>query len=201
MRGVAPLAPARLLALVLAAFLLLAGAACEKPDASDVTSPSARTLLGTTAGNVAYGPPEAPPQKTLAPGDWRFDIGNARFSRLENDAAAIQVVDTIRSFPGFGFEVWLDNGEATIARWSGGSTRRYSGTLCFQLRLQDGPEMLTLPPGGYTITLVYRDPGSGEVVAAHRIPVAGTPPSATGEAPRRDSRIFRDLLGCPRSVI
>jgi len=186
---------------VLVALAALVLAACEKPDASDVTSPSARALVGTTTGNVIYGIPDLPPAELLAPADWRFDVGNARFSKLENGTPSIQVVDEMQAFPGYGFEVWLDDEQATIARWSGGSSKRYTGAVCFQLRLQDGAGMLSLPPADYTITLVFRDPGTGEVVAVHPIPVAGNPPSFHGEEPNEDSRVFEDLLGCPRSVI
>lgn len=196
-----PFPPERLAVLLLGVVVALALAGCEKPDASDVTSPSARALVGTTSGNVIYGVDELPPEEWVAPAEWRFDVGNARFSKLENNTPSIQVVDNVRAFPGYGFEVWLDDGESTIARWSGGSSRRYTGTLCFQLRLQDGEEALPLPPAAYTITLVFRDPGTAEVVAAHPIRVAGSPPSGQGVRPAEDSRVFRDLLGCPRSVI
>lgn len=200
-RTARPFPPAHLAALVLAIVGALVLAACEKPDASDVTSPSARALLGTTTGNVIYSVNELPPAGPIAPADWRFDVGNARFSKLENGTPSIQVVDEIEAFPGYGFEVWLDDGQATVARWSGGSSKRYTGTLCFQLRLADGGDMLSLPPGGYTITFVFRDPGTGEVIAAHPMRVAGSPPSFRGQEPAGDSRVFRDLLGCPRSVI
>jgi len=188
-------------ALLLLCVVALALSACEKPDASDVTSPSARTLLGTTTGNVIYAFAELPPSQLVAPGDWRFDVGNARFSKLENGTPSIQVVDEMQAFPGYSFEVWLADGESTIARWSGGSSRRYTGAICFQLRLQDGDEMLQLPRGTYTLTLVFRDPATGDVIAAHPMRVAGTPPSFRGGPPGDDSRVFRDLLGCPRSVI
>jgi hypothetical protein len=174
--------------------------ACEKPDASHLTSPSAVALAGTATGAVAYGLPDPPPTAVPPPEGWRFDLGNARFSRLENGAASIQVVDLLHVRPGAAFEVWLGTTAGTVARWSGGLTHPYDGTLCFQVRLQDGSEALVLDPAAdYTLTLAFRDPGSSALIAAHPIRVAGFPPRLRGAPPAQSSAVFRDLLGCPRA--
>lgn len=188
--------------LLLACALL--ASACEKPDASHTTSPSALALLGTTEGNVAFFPPEAPPAlEGATPTGWDFDVGNVRFSKLENGDPSLQVVMELRSQRGPGFEVWLERDGAPVARWSGGSARPYTGVLCFQLRLEDPDtgEALPLPPGAYTMALIFREPGSGDVVAGQRITVAGHVPRLKGEQPGPGSEVFRVLLSCPRSVI
>jgi hypothetical protein len=182
--------------------LALILASCDKPDASHVTSPSAQALLGTTTGNVLYSPDLAPPEPVAAPDGWDFELGNARFSELEDGAASIQVVTLIQSRPGPAMEFWIASESGTVVRWSGGSARRFEGTFCFQLRLEEGAEALPLQRGErYTFTIAFRDPGTEEVVLASRVQVAGTVPLLDGGPPGPGSPVARDLLGCPRSVI
>ncbi|OAI38881.1 hypothetical protein AYO38_08650 [bacterium SCGC AG-212-C10] len=175
--------------------------ACEKPDASDTTSPSALALLGTTYGNVVYDPPEPLPVIPQNVRGWDFDAGNVRFSHLENGVRSLQVVTELKSQRGPGFEVWMEHDGKAVARWSGGSAKPYTGAVCLQLRLEDKGESLQLTPGEYSLALVFRDPATGEIVAGQRIHIAGETPKVSGAAPAADSRIFRDLLSCPRSVI
>ena len=185
--------------------LILAGgallAACEKPDASHVTSPSAKALVGTTTGNVAYDPPDPAPPETPNPTGWDVRLENARFSKLENGRHSIQVVLQVESRAGPGMEIWLSDEQRTVVRWSGGSARPYDGVVCFQLQLEDEAAALDLGDGPHALTLAFRDPGSGEVVVARTIRVAGEPPGLHGGTPATDSDVVRELLGCPRSVI
>ena len=74
------------LLVIMALFL----AACEKPDASFTTSPSLRALVGTTTGNVAFNPPETPPSPSAAPAGWDWELGLARFSKLENEQPSLR---------------------------------------------------------------------------------------------------------------
>jgi hypothetical protein len=189
------------LLLALASVLFLA--ACEKPDASFTTSPSAQTLLGTTTGNVSFNPAEVPPGEHAPPTGWHFDVGNARFSQLEQGDASIQLVMLMSAKPGPAFELWFERDGQPVVRWSGGSAHAYNGSVCFQLQLKDKAkgEALTLGPGSYSIVLAFRDPGTGEIVAAKRIPVVGTIPKLKGTDLPSGTRVFRDLLGCPRSVV
>lgn len=189
---------ARLLA---AALVVVAVAACEKPDASDTTSPSARALLGTTTGNVSYAPEGQPPAPADAAG-WRFELGNARFSKLENGEAAIQVVTQVQSQAGPGMEIWLSGPQGPVLRWSAGAARKYDGVVCFQLRLEDGTSALPLAAGErYAMTIAFRDPATNTAVISRTVTVAGFPPAAKKAAPGAGSTVARDLLGCPRSVI
>lgn len=188
---------------LLAVILLVAAVstACEKPDASDTTSPSALALIGTTSGNVALHPTEAAPAPVAPPSPWEFDLGNARFSLLENRQHSIQVVTTIDSRPGPGLEIWMTGPEGTVFRWSGGATARYDGVVCFQLRLEDDEAALPLIAGEtYQLTMAFRDPGDG-VVTARTVTIAGRAPEISKPAPGPDSEIVKVLLGCPRSVI
>lgn len=187
------------LAFAVVATLLIA--ACEKPDASDVTSPSARTLLGTTTGVVAYSPGDAPPAPTPDPQGWEVRFENARFSKLENGQHSIQVVLQIESRPGPPMEFWLTSGDSTVLHWSGGSAHSYNGVVCFQLRLEEDAEALALGPGPHEMTIAFGDPGIGEPVVAKTQRVAGTVPELKGSPPGPESRIGRELLGCPRQVI
>lgn len=188
--------------IVLLAFAAIALAACEKPDASDVTSPSARILIGTTDGNVAYNPPETPPEPIEDPPGWRFQLGNARYATLENGENSIQVVTDIQSQQGLGMELWITGPEGAVYRWSGGSTRTYNGVVCFQLRLNHENEAMPLEAGkAYQLTMAFRDPGTSEVLVAKRIEIAGFTPSLTGQLPAATSEVGSVLLGCPRSVI
>lgn len=191
----------RWLAIAAPALLLLtAGSACDKPSAAHTTSPSAIALAGTANGDVTYGP-GGPLPSPAAPEGWRFDVGNARFAELEDGAASIQVVTDMRARGGATFGVWLAGETGALASWSGGSTSGYAGTLCFQLRLESGGEALPLDEGPWHVILGFVDPATGQTVAASSIPVAGTPPDLSGGPPSPGSEVFRDLLGCPRSVI
>jgi len=187
----------RPLAFVALAILALALIACEKPDASYVTSPSLKTLIGTTTGNVAFNPPEAAPAPKAPAEDWRLDFGLARFTELENGNAAIEFVSQVATRPGAGFELWLESADGVAARWSAGSTAAYVGTLCFQLELQGGTESVPIGPGPHAVTLVFREPG-GEPLAARRLTVTNTTPHLTGATPAATSAVFRDALACRR---
>lgn len=182
-------------------FLALLVIACDKPSAAHTTSPSALALAGTATGDVTFAPAERPPDAPLVPDGWAFDVGNARFSALEDQAASIQVVTDMRAEAGTRFDVWLESGSTPLARWSAEPTTAYVGTLCFQLRLEAGDDALDLGQGPWAITLSFVDPATGESVATSVIPVHGTPPALDGSAPAPGSEVFRDLLGCPRSVI
>src|SRR5687767_5522013 len=117
---------------------MLVLAACDKPDASDVTSPSAKALLGTTTGNVAFDPAETPPEPVASPEGWDLRLENVRYEELENGQESLQVVTQIQAQAGPGMEVWLlERGGDAVYRWSGGSARAYDGVVCFQLRLED----------------------------------------------------------------
>lgn len=189
--------------MVVAAGLLVIAAVvagCEKPGASHTTSPSARALLGTTEGNVVFAPGDAAPEPASSPG-WKFDVGNARFSELEDGAAAIQVVGQLSARPGATAEFWLERDGLAIARWKGGLTRTYNGSLCFQFRLEQAGQAVPLGEGSYALTFAFRDPISGQVVAAHEMHVAGRAPRLEGAPPTPASDVMRVLLGCPRSVI
>jgi hypothetical protein len=186
---------------VLVVVVALVLAACDKPDASDVTSPSVRALIGTTSGNVAFNPPEAAPPDVAGPAGWNLRLENARFSTLENGTPSIQVVMQVQTMAGPGFEAWLTGPEGTVWRWSGGRTDRYDGVVCFQVRLADGTDAFPLTPGGqYRLTIAFREPSEG-VVVARTVPVNGRVPALAGELPGPGSRAGSVLLGCPRSVI
>lgn len=190
---------------MLAAFILAAvlatSVACEKPDASYVTSPSVKSLLGTTTGNVAYEPPEKAPADVPNPGGWDVRLENARFSKLEDGTHSIQVVMQIDSEAGTGMEVWLTDRDRTVFRWSGGSSQPYNGVVCFQLQLEDQTSAVVLGDGPHTLSVAFRDPTSGDPVASRTVRVAGTVQRLDGEAPVPSSELARELLGCPRSVI
>lgn len=184
-----------------ALFLALLATACENPSAAHTTSPSAIALVGTAEGDVTYAPSDSTPPDPIAPAGWQFDIGNARFSELEDGSASIQVVTELHAEPGARFEVWFEAGAQPLARWSAAPTTAYVGTLCFQLRLEAGDEALDLGEGPWQVTLAFIDPADGSPVAATVIPVAGTPDNLSGEPPAPGSEVFDALLGCPRSVI
>ncbi len=188
LRGVA------LVALLVAGVML---AACEKPDRSFQTSPSAKALVGTTRGNVAVSPVEPLPAAVEPPEGWEIAFNLALFDKLENGTQSLRILMTIQTKPGLGMELWLSNETGTVARWSGGSTGRYDGVACWQMKLREGGESLTLPAGSYTATVVFRDVERG-VVAAKALKVTGNVPTLTGSAPSEGSAVFRDLLGCPR---
>ncbi len=188
------------LALAAVALVLLA-AACDKPDASHVTSPSAKLLVGTTIGNVAYRPADDAPAEIEGPDGWDVRFENARFAELENGKESIQVVLQVQSRPGPAFEMWLEDADGTAFRWSGGSVGSYDGVVCFQLALESEGEALPLGDGPYTMTIAFRDVDAPQPLAAQALGVTGTPPRLTGTVPAENSPVVRDLLGCPRSVI
>jgi hypothetical protein len=175
--------------------------ACEKPDASHVTSPSANALAGTTVGNVAYRPDESPPPEVDGPEGWDLRFENARFAELENGDESIQVVLQVESESGPVLEIWLEDAGGTAFRWSGGSAGDYDGVVCFQLRLEAEGEALQLAGGPYEMTIGFREVDAPQPVAAQALAVTGTPPRLEGAAPAQNSPVVRDLLGCPRSVI
>ncbi|MFN0145852.1 MAG: hypothetical protein ACKVT1_05025 [Dehalococcoidia bacterium] len=184
-----------------AAFALAAvlAVACEKPDPSFQTSPSAKALVGTSTGNVAYGPADSPPPQIADPEGWQVRFELALFDHVENGTQSLRVVLQAKTKKGAGMEVWLANEQGTVARWSGGSTDIYDGVVCFQMKLREAGESLSLPPGEYTATLVFRDVERGPIVVNQQ-PVRGTVPKLTGSAPAERSPVFRDLLGCPRGT-
>lgn len=162
-----------------------------------MTSPSARALLGTTAGAVTYAATESPPPAKDPPAGWQMELGNARFTELEDGTPALMVVSQLQAKAGASLEMWLTTGGGTVAKWSGGATRVYDGTVCFQLRLVSGREALPLIEGSkYTFEVVFRDGGS--VILARVVEVTHFPPVRSLAAPSAGSPVFRDLLGCPR---
>lgn len=189
--------PARA-ALILAALVVaVAMTACEKPDASFTTSPSMRTLIGATTGNVAFNAAERPPEVKAPPSNWEWELALARFTKLENEAPALMIALQMQSRPGAGMEVWLTDSGRTVARWSAGSTAVYRGVVCFQLLLAEGSEAVPLGPGAHELTVAFRHPESG-VVTAKRTPVTNRTPALAGGIPAIGSAVFRDALSCPR---
>jgi hypothetical protein len=187
------------LAAVAGAALLFGG--CEKPDASYVTSPSAIALLGTAEGEVRLGSVPPPlPVTSDAPG-WSFDLGNARFSELENGVPSIQVVTQIIARPGARMEMWLLSGGAPVYSWSGGTTRDYNGVFCFQIAIASGDEALPLGPGPFALRIAFVDEATGEPLAVKEVRVAGFAPDLRRSYPRGPAGPGAQLLGCPRSVI
>jgi hypothetical protein len=144
---------------------------------------------------------EEPPAALPDPDGWDFDLGNARYAKLENGQASIQVVTQLQSEPGTIMEFWLWREGHKPLHWRGGQTTPYNGVLCFQLRLEDNDESLRLDNEQYYFTMGFRDMTSGEWVVVKQQRVAGTVPRLSGSTPGEDSRVGRDLLGCPRSVI
>jgi hypothetical protein len=191
----------RTIAVLLLSIAALFVVACEKPDASDVTSPSVRALIGTTSGNFAFNAPETAPADVAAADGWDLRLENARFSKLENGTPSIQVVMQVETVAGPGFEVWLTGPEGTVWRWSGGRTDRYNGVVCFQVRLAEDGEAFPLNPGTqYHLTIAFREPSEG-VVMSRTVPISGRVPDLEGAVPGPESRVGSVLLGCPRSVI
>lgn len=184
----------------LAALVLLV--ACEKPDASFVTSPSALALLGTASGAAQTADiPPPPTSEGEAPG-WAFDLGNARFSQLENGTPSIQVVTQLLARPGAHMALWILSGDVPVFYWSGGTTREYDGVFCFQLALAAGKDALPLGPGPHRLAVAFVDTTTGDVRAAKTVRVAGFPPQLKGGwYPPGPAGPGTQLLGCPRSVI
>ena len=187
----------RYLAATFVLLLALGFAGCEKPDASYVTSPTLKTLIGTTYGNTAFNPPETAPEPKAPPQHWQVDFGLARWAKLENDSPALQIVAQVATRPGAGFELWVEQAGKAVARWSAGSTTTFVGTLCFQLELEKDGEAVPLGEGTYTAVLVFRDPGVG-VIAARRLDITNFTPKLTGTVPGSQSEVFREGLACPR---
>lgn len=183
--------------LVLLCLLALAFAACEKPDASYTTSPTIKTMLGTTTGNTAFNAPESPPPAQDPVKPWDVDFGLARWTELENGSPALEIVMQVETRPGAGMELWIENEGHTVARWSGGSTAILVGTVCFQLELQGEGEAVPLGTGVHTATLVFRDPGSG-VVAARKLDITHNVPKLEGSVPSQGSEVMREALACRR---
>lgn len=181
--------------LVLLAAVALGG--CEKKDASYTTSPSLKALIGTTSGNVAFRPPEVAPEPVEPPADWQVEFALARFAELENGSPAIEIVMQVKTRPGAGMELWLSDEDGTVARWSGGSTAVYVGTVCFQLELAREGEAVPLGSGKHTATLVFREPVDG-VIAARRVEVTHTTPVLAGETPAPGSTVFSTAWACRR---
>jgi hypothetical protein len=148
-------------------------------------------------GVVAYDPPDQPPAPQDVASGWEVELGNARFTELENGTPALIVVLQLKARDGAGMELWLESPAGVVARWTGGSSRVLEGTVCFQLRLVDKGEALQLPKGDYFLTLVFRDPAHGPM-AVRREKVTSFAPKLSGTPPAGDSAVFRDLLGCPR---
>lgn len=180
--------------LVVAAVML---AACEKPDASYVTSPPVKTLLGTTTGNTAFNAPETPPEPKDPPHGWHVEFGLARWTKLENDVPALQIIMQVATHPGAGMELWITDGDRTVARWSAGSTSSLTGTVCFQLELERDGEAVPLGTGTHTATLVFREP-AGEVLVARKLDITSNVPHLKGAVPAQGSEVFREALACPR---
>lgn len=184
------------LAVAVASLLLVA---CEKPDASYVTSPSIKALIGTTTGNVAFDPPETAPEATSGnPAKWDVRFNLARFTELENGEPAIEILMQVETRPGYGFEFWVSGEDGkTVARWSAGSTNDYNGTACFQLDLQRDGEAVPLPQGKYHATIAFRDP-EGPVLVAKRIEITNFTPKLSGTVHGPESEVFKEAWACRR---
>jgi len=180
-------------AVLVAVFL----SACEKPDASNLTSPSIRALLGTTTGNVAFNPPEQLSAPQDPPPAWKVSLELARFTELENGNPALEVVLQVKSRAGASMQLWLESDSGTVARWSGGTTREYNGPVCFQLLLADAGEAVPLASGQHYLTAAFVDPATG-VVVSRRLAVTHFTPKLEGGVPEANSAVFRNLLGCRR---
>lgn len=175
----------------------LALAGCEKKDASYTTSPSLKALVGTTTGNAAFRPDERAPEPVEPPADWEVEFALARFAELENGNPALEIVMQVEARPGTGMELWISDDAGTVARWSGGSTAVYVGTVCFQLELERAGEAVPLGSGKHTATLVFREPVDG-VIAAREMEITHTTPVLTGETPAAGSTVFSTAWACRR---
>jgi hypothetical protein len=187
----------RVRATALLLLLVLAMAGCEKKDASYTTSPSLKALVGTTTGNVAFRPEEPAPGPVEPPADWQVEFALARFAELENGNPALEIVMQVKTRPGTGMELWVSDEAGTVARWSGGSTAVYVGTVCFQLELEREGEAVPLGSGKHTATLVFREPVDG-VIAARQMEITHTTPVLTGETPTAGSTVFSTAWACRR---
>ncbi len=187
----------RYLVAVVLLVLALGFGACEKPDKSYVTSPTLKTLIGTTFGNTAFNAPETAPEAKDPPSKWQLDFGLARWAELENGSPALEIVAQVATRPGAGFELWIESEGKTVARWSAGSTTTFVGTVCFQLELEKDGEAVPLGAGPHTATMAFRDPSSG-IVTAQKLQVTNFTPKLVGAEPSPGSEVFREALACPR---
>ena len=187
------------LGLLLVFAAVLAFSACEEPDTSFQTSPSMLAFMGTTTGSVVLNPPDSPPAPKTPPSDWGVELGNATFSHLDNGTPSLQVVLQVEARPGAGLELWLtrDADHHTVARWTGGSSTTYSGTICFQLVTVGKTEALPLTPGKYTFTADFVDAETG-VIASRAVGVTNQPPTSNLPPPGPNSTVFSVVYACPR---
>ena len=185
-----------------AGILALVAAACTKPDASYVTSPSMAAIVGTAEGTVDFAPAQLPPAPTADRDGWNVDLGNARFEELENFEPSIQVVSLLVTGEADSLDIWLSGPDGPLFHWSAGPARPYSGTLCFQFALTDDGEALPLDSREtYTMTLALLD-GLGRPIVSKEVTVAGhAPRSLEGESPTGESRVARVALACPRAPL
>ena len=184
-------------ALLLLSLFAVSTAACEKPDASNTTSPSARALLGTTSGDVSFDPADAPSAPKEPATGWEFELGNARYSKLEDETPAMQVTLSLKSQAGASMEAWLTGASGTIARWKGGNSYTSNGTVCWIFRLTSGTEALQLGEGKQHFTIGFFA-SDGTVIVSRSVEVTEFTPKLKGSPPGAGSAVFRDLLGCPR---
>jgi hypothetical protein len=63
--------------------------------------------------------------------------------------------------------------------------------------MQDNGEAIPLPPGKYHLTVSFRDPGTG-VVVARDARVTGNTPVLKGAPPATGSTLFQQTLACRR---
>jgi hypothetical protein len=173
--------------------------ACEEPDQSNLTAPGVRSLIGTTTGNVAYLPADAPPDPKAPPDGWHMDVDVALLGELDNGTPSLRFSMQMVAQPGPAMEVWLADDTHTIARWSAGSARRYDGIVCFQLTLDEGGEALPMQADKtYYATVAFRQP-EGDVVVARKIRVSGRLPTRKGQQPPGQGAIvFSEALACPK---
>lgn len=188
------------LVLILAAVL----AGCDDGDEEDLTSPSGRALLGSTDGTPSYEVDSDRPAATEGDEDWQFTLNNARYERFEDRSRSIQVVTRLQSAAGARMEMWLwtEDGHTPYHWVSEGTTGRYNGVFCFQLRLEEreaeeAGAVMQLENEQYHLTIGFRDEGTDEWVMVKEQRVAGTVPDLEGPAPEPDSQIGRELVGCP----
>ena len=179
--------------------LLLAFActACEEPDTSNTTSPSARALLGTTTGDVSFDPADAPVAPKDPPAGWEFELGNARYQKLEDETPALEITLSLKSQANASMEAWLTGQTGTIARWKGGKTYTSSGTVCWFFRLKSGNEALSLGDGQQHFSIAFFA-ADGSVITSRTVDVKEFAPKLSGSQPSAGSPVFRDMLGCPR---
>ena len=185
------------IAFVAVAVFALFAVACGRPDRSYTTSPTLKTLIGTTTGNVAYGPPESVPEPKDPPERWQLKFGLARWSELENGSPALEIVGQVATRPGAGFELWLESADGVAARWSGGSTAAYVGTVCFQLELAREGEAVPIGSGPHRVTIAFREPVDG-VIAASALTVTNETPELSGTTPAQGSEVFSEAFACRR---